>query len=75
MTKALGYFRRLAQNANAGDPADVLHDAHYAAETAASKTPQKTVDLALLRSVTAGTPEQPSPGGQFVREMRDKDRF
>ena len=37
--------------------------------------PRKPIDIELLRSVTEGMPLQSESAGDFIRRMRDEDRY
>lgn len=47
----------------------------WLARLVAAERPRKPVDVAMLKSLTDAMPMQPSSAGDFVREMRDADRF
>jgi prevent-host-death family protein len=36
---------------------------------------KKPVDVAALRSLTSSMPDQPIGASEFIRQMRDSDRF
>lgn len=36
---------------------------------------RKRIDVAALRAVTDATPMQPESAGEFIRRMRDEDRY
>jgi hypothetical protein len=39
------------------------------------EVPRKPVDAAVLRAIADGMPEQTETAGDFVRRMRDEDRY
>ena len=45
------------------------------AQIVAARRPPQRVDLASLRAVTDGMPVQAEGAGEFLRRMRDEDRY
>jgi hypothetical protein len=46
-----------------------------AAQETAVRRPRRRIDVALLRAMTDAMPMQPESAGDFVRRMRDEDRY
>jgi prevent-host-death family protein len=68
----------LIDRAEAGEPICITRDgkpaAHLSAVALVSK-PRKSIDVEALRAFTAKMPMQNESAGDFVRAMRDSDRY
>lgn len=67
--KAKEHSRELVEPAAAGEPVGIARRGN------AAVTPRKRIDVAALRAVTDARPMQQESAGDFVRRMRDEDRY
>jgi uncharacterized protein YuzE len=82
IAQALAYLRcRFAAEAHrqsgavAASPQEKEDQAFIDGISASAGTPRKRIDIAALRAATDATPMQPESAGDFVRRMRDEDRY
>lgn len=72
---AKAHLSELVERAAAGDTVCITRRGKAMAKLVAAETPRKAIDLAFLRKVTASMPKQKQSAGDFVRKMRDEDRY
>lgn len=69
----------LVDRAEAGETIDILRDGKLVAQLVPVETPQdqpkQPFDVEVLRRHLAQMPMQQQDAGEFVRHMRDTDRF
>jgi hypothetical protein len=65
--RAKAHSREPVEPAAAGEPVSLPLRGNAAA--------RKRIDVVALRAVTDGMPMQPESAGDFVRRMRDEDRY
>jgi prevent-host-death family protein len=58
-----------------GESIEITRRGKTAACLVPAEAPRKPVDAVALRAITDGTPEQTEAAGDFVRRMRDEDRY
>jgi prevent-host-death family protein len=59
----------------AGDEICITRCGKPVAKLSAVSAPRKRIDIAALRAVTDGMPMQPESAGEFMRRMRDEERY
>jgi antitoxin (DNA-binding transcriptional repressor) of toxin-antitoxin stability system len=64
----------LVEQVPAGDPVDILRGGKIVARLTAASRPRKRIDSRRLKTLTSHLPRQPG-AGDFVRSMRDSDRY
>jgi antitoxin (DNA-binding transcriptional repressor) of toxin-antitoxin stability system len=67
--KAKAHSSELVEPAAAGEPVCM------APRGGATATPRKRVNVAPLRAMTDAMPIQPESAGDFIRRMRDDNRY
>jgi prevent-host-death family protein len=58
-----------------GDAVTITRRGKPVAQITALKPPRKAIDVALMRNLTDSMPMQPESAGEFIRRMRDEDRY
>ncbi len=66
---------RLVEEAAAGEPVCITRRGKAVAQITAVDTPRKRIDVAALRAMTDAMPVQPATARDFIRRMRDEDRY
>jgi antitoxin (DNA-binding transcriptional repressor) of toxin-antitoxin stability system len=66
---------RLVEEAAAGESVCSTRRGKAVAEITAVDTPRKRIDVAALRAMTDAMPMQPQTARDFIRRMRDEDRY
>lgn len=75
LAEAKAQLSQLIEKAAAGEIIHILRRGKAVAQITKVDDIRRPVDVALLRSVTSETPEQPQSAGDFVRAMRASDRY
>lgn len=75
LADAKAHLSELVDRAEAGDSIEITRRGKAVARLTASVGPRKPIDAALLRSLTDTMPPQVESAGDFVRGMRDGDRY
>jgi prevent-host-death family protein len=75
LADAKAHLSRLVEEAAAGEPICIMRRGKAVAQITAVDTPRKRIDVATLRAVTDATPMQPETTRDFIRRMRDEDRY
>jgi len=75
LADAKAHLSELIEQAASGDPVYITRRGKLVAQLTASDTPRKAVDLKMLQAATQGMPFQSESAGDFVRRMRDEDRY
>lgn len=65
----------LVNKAEAGETICITRRGKPAAQLIAAGTPREKIDIETLRKMTADMPKQPESAGDFIRKMRDSDRY
>ena len=58
-----------------GETVQITRRGKPVAQITPIRQPRKPIDIELLRSVSGKTPMQPESAGDFIRRMRDQDRY
>ncbi|WBQ09168.1 type II toxin-antitoxin system prevent-host-death family antitoxin [Hyphomonadaceae bacterium ML37] len=75
LADAKAHLSELVDRIEAGDTIDITRRGKPVARLTAVSKPRKPVDAALLQSLTASLPPQSRSAADFVRSMRDDDRY
>jgi prevent-host-death family protein len=75
LADAKAHLSRLVEEAAAGQSVCITRRGKAAAQITAIDTPRKRIDPAALRAITDAMPIQPESARDFIRRMRDDDRF
>jgi prevent-host-death family protein len=75
LADAKAHLSRLVEEAAAGQPVCITRRGKAVAQITAVDTPRKRIDPAALRAITDAMPIQPESARDFIRRMRDDDRF
>ena len=75
LAQAKAHLSELVERAAAGEPVCITRRGRPVAQITAIAVARKRIDPAALRAVTGRMPMQSQSAGEFVRRMRDKDRY
>jgi len=75
LAEAKAHLSHLVERAAAGEPVCITWRGKPVAQISAVSGPRKRIDIAALRAMTDCMPLQPESAGEFVRRMRDADRY
>ena len=65
----------LVQRAIAGEPTQITLRGRPVVQITALERPKKPIDVDALRRLTHGMTLQEEPSGEFIRRMRDEERY
>ena len=72
---AKAHLSELVEQAEAGATVQINRRGKPAARLMPPEPPRKAFDRETLAAMTAGLPKQSQGGGDFIRELRDTDRY
>lgn len=75
LADAKAHFSELIAQAEGGETVCITRRGKPVARLTAVVTPRKPVDLTALKAMTDAMPVQDETAGEFVRTMRDQDRY
>jgi antitoxin (DNA-binding transcriptional repressor) of toxin-antitoxin stability system len=75
LAEAKAHLSELVERAAAGEPVCITRRGKPVAQLSAVGTPRKRIDVAALRAMTDAMPMQQEAAGDFIRRMRDEDRY
>ena len=75
LADAKAHLSRLVENAAAGQPVCITRRGKPIAQIVAVDVPRKRIDVTRLRAITDAMPVQPETARDFIRRMRDEDRY
>lgn len=75
LADAKARLSELIDRVEAGETIDITRRGKPVARLVAAEAPRKPIDVAALRALTATMPLQTESAGDFVRRMRDEDRY
>jgi len=75
LADAKARLSELVARAAAGESVRITRRGKPVAVLAAVAQPRKAIDFEALKALTDAMPEQKQSAGEFVRAMRDGDRF
>jgi prevent-host-death family protein len=75
LADAKARLSELVERASAGETVRITRRGKPVAQITSLKTPRKRIDLAALRALTDSMPMQKRPARDFVRKMRNRERY
>jgi len=75
LADAKAHLSELVERAAAGEAVCITRRGKPVAQITAFDTPRKRIDVAVLRAITDAMPVQPETACDFIRRMRDEDRY
>ncbi|MCX7305360.1 MAG: type II toxin-antitoxin system prevent-host-death family antitoxin [Hyphomicrobiales bacterium] len=75
VAEAKAHLSELITQAAEGETVSITRRGKPVAQLVAAQKPRKKIDVEMLRKVTEGMPLQKQSAGDFIREMRDSDRY
>ena len=75
LADAKAHLSELVERAAAGEAVCITRRGKPVAQLTAVDTPRKRIDVAALRAMTDAMPVQRETARDFIRRMRDDDRF
>lgn len=75
LANAKARLSELIDQVEIGDSIEITRRGKPVARLVAATPPRKPVDLAALQALTAKMPWQEQSAGEFIRWMRDTDRY
>jgi len=75
LANAKAHLSELVEQAAAGNPVRITRRGKPVAQIIAADVPRKRIDVAALRVVTDAMPVQRESARDFIRRMRDEDRY
>jgi prevent-host-death family protein len=75
LADAKAHLSELVERAAAGEAVCITRRGKAVAQITAVDSPRRRIDPAALRAMTDAMPVQPQPARDFIRRMRDDDRF
>jgi len=75
LADAKAHLSELVERAAAGEAVCITRRGKPVAQITAVDTPRKRIDVAVLRAITDAMPVQPETARDFIRRMRDEDRY
>ena len=72
---AKAQLSELVDRAAAGEAVCITRRGKAVAQLTAVDAPKKRIDVAVLRAMTDAMPVQPETARDFIRRMRDEDRY
>jgi prevent-host-death family protein len=75
LADAKAHLSRLVEKAAAGEPVCIMRRGKAVAQITAVGTPRRRIDVPALRAMTDAMPMQPETARDFIRRMRDEDRY
>jgi prevent-host-death family protein len=75
LADAKARLSELVDRAEAGEDVCITRRGKPVVRLTRLQQPKKPVDVEALRRLTASMPMQPESAGEFIRRMRDEDRY
>ena len=75
LADAKAHLSELVERAAGGDPVCITRRGKAMAQITAVDVRRKRIDVSALRAMTDAMPIQPETARDFVRRMRDTDRY
>jgi prevent-host-death family protein len=75
LAEAKAKLSELVDLAASGEPVQILRRGKPVAQLVAPGKPRKPIDIQRLRKLTENMTPQKETAGDFVRRMRDSDRY
>jgi prevent-host-death family protein len=75
LAEAKAHLSELVSRAAAGESIEITRRGKIVARLVPAEAPRKRIDAAALRAITDTMPLQTEAAGDFIRRMRDEDRY
>ncbi len=75
LADAKARLSELVERAASGERVSITRRGKPVVQITAIETPRKPVDLGRLRALTEAMKPQPETSADFIRRMRDEDRY
>jgi prevent-host-death family protein len=75
IAEAKAHLSELVDRAEAGETVRITRRGKLVARLMPPQSKKKRIDVEALRKFTESMPWQPVSAGQFIRKMRDEDRY
>lgn len=75
LADAKAHLSELLDRVEAGDSIEITRHGKTVARLTAAKRPRQPIDVDHLRRLTESMPEQAESAGDFIRAMRESDRY
>lgn len=75
LADAKTHLSDLVERASAGEEIEIMKRGKPMAKLVPIERPRKPIDFEALRKLTEGMKKSPESAGDFVRRMRDDDRY
>ncbi|MDG2520689.1 type II toxin-antitoxin system prevent-host-death family antitoxin [Caulobacter segnis] len=75
LAQAKAHLSELVDRAEAGEAIAITRRGKTVARLTAAPSPRKPVDAMALKALTASAPVQEQGAAEFIRLMRDDDRY
>lgn len=75
LSQAKAHLSELVERAAAGETVCITRRGKPIAQLSQARSPRKRIDIAALRALTDKMQMQPESAGEFMRRMRDEDRY
>jgi prevent-host-death family protein len=75
LAHAKAHLSELVERAAAGETVLITRRGKPVAQITAIKKPRKRIDSSALRAITGRMPMQPEGARDFIRRLRDKERY
>jgi prevent-host-death family protein len=75
LAEAKAHLSKLVERAAAGETVRIMRRGKPVAQITGIKTRAKRIDLSALRALTDAMPLQRESAREFVRNLRDQDRY
>jgi len=75
LADAKARLSELVEKAEAGEVIQIMRRGKPVAQLTAVSQKRQKLDVAALRAFTESMPMQPESAGDFIRRMRDEDRY
>jgi prevent-host-death family protein len=75
VAEAKAHLSDLISRAADGETVNITRRGKPVAQLVAVRKPRKKINVEMLKKITDGMPLQKQSAGDFIREMRDSDRY
>lgn len=75
LADAKAHLSELVEQAAAGEPVCITRRGKPVAQLTSIEVGRKRIDPSALRVITDAMPPQPQAAGDFVRQMREQNRY
>jgi prevent-host-death family protein len=75
LADAKARLSELVDLAEAGETVEIMRRGKPVARLTPAEAPKKKVDVEALRALLTRIPRQDQPAAEFIREMRESDRY